>query len=71
MDVSDSIMPLTLRLQALEAQVKGVSAAYDLQPTASTSSTQTITRRMQNTREVLERISQESDGLKRLLNGCQ
>ncbi|KAK1922251.1 hypothetical protein DB88DRAFT_497673 [Papiliotrema laurentii] len=75
----DALIPLTIRLQSLEAQVKGVSESYDADhaPTTITgrqtpaSRAQTVMRRMQNTKEVLDRLAQESDGLKRLLDGYE
>jgi hypothetical protein len=75
----DALIPLTIRLQSLEAQVKGVSESYDADhaPTTITgkptpaSRAQTVMRRMQNTKEVLDKLAQESDGLKRLLDGCE
>lgn len=70
MDESESLVPLKVRLDALEALVKGVPASYDENAPTVTSPSQSVMTRMQNTREVLERLGQESEGIKRLLNGC-
>jgi hypothetical protein len=74
MDI-DALVPLQIRLQSLEAQIKGVPLSYDADPASSSStpvsSTGSIIRRIRNTQETLERISQESEALKRLLSGCE
>ena len=64
-------MPLTTRLNALEAQIKGVPASYDGETTTTAQTRQPITRRVAALDERLERIGQESDALKRLMEGCE
>lgn len=74
MDI-DALIPLQIRLQSLEAQINGVPRSHDDGQTQSTRGKSdgrgSIVRQMRATQETLERISQESEALKRLLSGCE
>ena len=63
---ADALVPLTLRLNRLEAQIRGDSfaSAPDQKPTH-------VIRQMRIAQETLETVGHESDALKRLLAGCE
>lgn len=62
------LLPLTLRLNALEAQVHGFPSA---RPEAGPSRQRPITRRLTEINETLDGLCGESEALKRLLSGCE
>jgi len=68
---AQALIPLTLRIQSLEAQIKGVPS--DAAGSASNGETAVphIIKQMRVTQETLERVGQDSEALKRLLAGCK
>lgn len=66
--MQSSTLPFELRVHALESRIFGLDHAG--QPSAGPSSTRNIQRRIQDIEEALERASQSSDALKRLIEGC-
>ena len=72
-----SVLPLDIRLRALEAQIFGVRSTLSDPWTLLDADgkrqrdPRSLTSRVRELHEGLERISADSEGLKRLLAGCQ
>ncbi|WWC95140.1 hypothetical protein V866_001994 [Kwoniella sp. B9012] len=72
---SDSpLLPLNIRLRTLEAQLFGVPPSIVDQPSyvqgkAKGESSKSAIRQIQEAEEIFERLSSESEGIKRLLDG--
>jgi hypothetical protein len=75
-DSLEALLPLTIRLQTLEAQILGVQSSYDAGPSTRRSgggseSNLDVSRKLRGIQDGLERTGSQSDALKRLLNGCE
>ena len=68
MDHSSSVIPLELRLRALQHQILGSSESFDPPPVAGPS--RPITRQLTDIQDTLDRIKHSSEALKRFLNHC-
>ena len=66
--MQSSTLPFELRVHALESRIFGLD--YAGHPAAGPSNSRNIQRRIEDIEEALERASQSSDALKRLIEGC-
>lgn len=71
----DAVIPLTMRIQRLEAQVGILDGFPNLgdeeRRQGERKRQESIVRRVEVAKETFERIGRDSEGLKRLLEGCE
>ena len=64
------LLPLDLRLRSLESQILGVPPSISSPAPTIDVKKWSITRRLRDLQDGLERLTGDSEGLKRLLAGC-
>jgi hypothetical protein len=67
--MQSATLPFELRVHALESRIFGLD--HPGQASAGPSTSRNIQRRIEDIEEALERASQSSDALKRLIEGCE
>lgn len=67
--VSNVRLPFELRIHALESRIFGT--AHSGQPTSGPASERSITRRIEDIEEAIDRTARGSEALRRLIDGCQ
>lgn len=66
---SDIRLPFELRIHALESRIFGTALAD--RSTGATISERSITRRIEDIEEAIERTARGSEALRRLIDGCK
>jgi len=68
---ASSALPFELRVHSLESRIYGPQYAGESSSSSSAYSQRSIQSRIRDIEETLDRASQSSDALKRLLEGCK
>ena len=68
----DALIPLEIRLGVLESQIRGSDeSGNDVKVRNGKEGSSGLLQRVQSVHEALERVSKDSEGLKRLFQGCE